>query len=115
LPELVAEHDVCLGIFGTGPKAQRVVPTKIFQGAAAGCALVTSDTAPQRRILGDAAILVPPGDAVAVAAALEKLAADSDALLRSRAAAARLADERFRADVVVAPLVDRLAAQVGAR
>ena len=43
------------GIFGTGPKATRVVPNKVFQGAAAGCALVTSDTAPQRRVLGDAA------------------------------------------------------------
>ena len=48
-PALVAEHDVCLGIFGTGPKALRVVPNKVFQGAAAGCAVVTSDTAPQRR------------------------------------------------------------------
>jgi len=52
LPVLVAGHDVCLGIFGTGPKALRVVPNKVFQGAAAGCAVVTSDTAPQRRALG---------------------------------------------------------------
>ena len=62
LPALVAGHDVCLGIFGTGDKALRVVPNKVFQGAAAGCAIVTSDTAPQRRALGDAAVLVPPGD-----------------------------------------------------
>src|ERR1700757_592358 len=52
LPALVASHDVCLGIFGTGDKALRVVPNKVFQGAAAGCAVVTSDTAPQRRVLG---------------------------------------------------------------
>jgi len=49
-----------LGIFGTGTKALRVVPNKVFQGAAAGCAIVTSDTAPQRRALGAAALLVPP-------------------------------------------------------
>ncbi len=36
-------------IFGDTEKALTVVPTKIYQGAAAGCALVTSDTAPQRR------------------------------------------------------------------
>ncbi|HJQ43473.1 MAG TPA: hypothetical protein VJ831_10345, partial [Jatrophihabitantaceae bacterium] len=36
LPALVAGHDVCLGIFGTTPKASRVVPNKVYQGAAAG-------------------------------------------------------------------------------
>ena len=62
LPALVAGHDVCLGIFGSAAKAARVVPNKVFQGAAAGCALVTSDTPPQRRVLDGAAVLVPPGD-----------------------------------------------------
>ncbi|MEI8239887.1 MAG: glycosyltransferase, partial [Actinomycetota bacterium] len=59
LPAEVAAHDVCLGIFGTTPKALKVVPNKVYQGAAAGCAVVTSDTDPQRRVLGDAAMLVP--------------------------------------------------------
>src|SRR6201999_1086001 len=76
LRRLVAASDVCLGIFGTGAKARRVVPNKIYQGAAAGCAIVTSDTAPQRRVLGDAAVLVPPGDPEALADALLRLAAD---------------------------------------
>ena len=53
LPSIVAAHDVCLGIFGTTPKALRVVPNKVFQGAAAGCVVVTSDTVPQRQMLGD--------------------------------------------------------------
>ena len=74
LPEVVASHDVCLGIFGTGAKALRVIPNKVYQGAAAGCAVVTSDTPPQRRLLGDAAALVPTGDAEALAATLARLA-----------------------------------------
>jgi glycosyltransferase involved in cell wall biosynthesis len=74
LPYLVACHDVCLGIFGTGPKALRVVPNKAFQGAAAGTAIVTSDTAPQRQELGNAAVYVPAGDASALAAELRRLA-----------------------------------------
>src|SRR6201996_2645384 len=108
LPALVASHDVCLGIFGTGDKALRVVPNKVFQGAAAGCAVITSDTAPQRRVLGDAAVLVPPGDAAALADALVRLAGDRETLLKLRHAARRLAAERFTPEQVVGPLTERL-------
>jgi glycosyltransferase involved in cell wall biosynthesis len=108
LPKLVADHDVCLGIFGTGEKARRVVPNKVFQGAAAGCAIITSDTAPQRRLLGDAAVLVPPGDPEALAAALLRLAGDRDALLALRREALELARRQFTAAQVVAPLAARL-------
>jgi glycosyltransferase involved in cell wall biosynthesis len=108
LPALVAAHDVCLGIFGTGDKALRVVPNKVFQGAAAGCAVVTSDTAPQRRVLGDAAVLVPPGDPAALAGALLRLAGDRDEVLKLRHAARQLAAEQFTPEQVVGPLTDRL-------
>ena len=108
LPAVVAAHDVCLGIFGTGDKALRVVPNKVFQGAAAGCAVVTSDTAPQRRVLGDASVLVPPGDPEALADALLGLANDREALLKLRHAARQLASARFTPEQVVAPLTDRL-------
>lgn len=110
LPALVAAHDVCLGIFGTGPKALRVVPNKVFQGAAAGCAIVTSDTAPQRRALGDGAVYVPPGDAGALADALTRLAADRTELAAARRAAHDAVLERFGCAAVVAPLVERLGA-----
>ena len=108
LPLLVAGHDVCLGIFGTGAKATRVVPNKIFQGAAAGCALITSDTEPQRRLLGDAALLVPPGDSAALAEALRSLAADPARLAAVRAASRALALDSFTPARVVGPLHDRL-------
>lgn len=108
LPGVVAAHDVCLGIFGTGTKALRVVPNKVFQGAAAGCAVVTSDTAPQRRMLGDAAVLVPPGDAGALADALQRLASDRAELSDRRHAARELAEQRFTPAQVVQPLLERL-------
>jgi glycosyltransferase involved in cell wall biosynthesis len=111
LPKLVADHDVCLGVFGTGPKALRVVPNKVFQGAAAGCAIVTSDSPPQERVLGDAAALVPPGDSAALAAVLRRLAHDRDELVRLRAAAGDLARQQFTADQVVVPLLDLLRTQ----
>ena len=108
LPETVGSADVCLGIFGTTGKALRVVPNKVFQGAAAGCAIITSDTEPQRRTLGTAALLVPPGDPDALAAALRTLAGDRAELTRLRDEASRIARERFTARQIAAPLVSRL-------
>lgn len=108
LPALVASQHVCLGIFGTTPKAQRVVPTKVFQGLAAGNVVVTSDTEPQRRMLGDAALYVPPGDDAALADVLTALADDLDAAAPD-AAARKAAGDGFRPDQVVATLEERWA------
>ena len=102
LPDLVAAHDVCLGIFGTGPKAQRVVPTKVYQGLAAGCAVVTART-PAAGTLGDAVVSVPPGDPQALADALRHLALDKESLTvardRARAAAEQFSPESSTADL----------------
>src|SRR5436305_1558468 len=112
LPHLVACHDVCLGIFGTGPKALRVVPNKVFQGAAAGAAIVTSDTPPQRQELCDSAVFVPAGDAAALAVALRSLADDRDRLWELRRAAFERANERFHPAAVIVALNARLPAPV---
>jgi glycosyltransferase involved in cell wall biosynthesis len=100
---------VCLGIFGVTPKALRVVPNKVFQGAAAGCAIVTSDTGPQRSALGAAAEFVPPGDPVALADALRRLADDGERLARLRRASAERAGRSFAPSAVVTELRARLA------
>lgn len=110
LPAVVADHDVCLGIFGTGPKALRVTPNKVYQGAAAACAIVTSDTVPQRLSLGDAALYVKPGDADALVDALARLAADPALLRRQQQEARSVAEARFAPAVVVDGLATRLAA-----
>jgi glycosyltransferase involved in cell wall biosynthesis len=110
LPSVIAAQDVCLGIFGAGPKALRVVPNKVYEGAAAGCAVVTSDTRPQREALGDAAVFIRAGDSRALAGALRALAEDPSAVAKLRAAARDRARERFAAPVVVTALRERLAA-----
>ncbi|MGH8875368.1 MAG: glycosyltransferase [Acidimicrobiia bacterium] len=112
LPEVVAGHDVCLGIFGTGPKALRVVPNKVFQGAAAGCAVVTSDTPAQREALGEAAVYVPPGDAHALAEVLAGMVEAPGEVWSARLAAFTRADRHFRGRSVVAPLRRALAGRV---
>lgn len=113
LPKTVADHDICLGIFGKGPKSYRVVPNKVYQGAAAGCAIVTADTPPQRRVLGDAAVFVPPEDPKALAKALDYLANNPKEIERLRAAAHQTAKEHFTPAKIVEPLIDRLNDQVG--
>ncbi|PFG20361.1 glycosyltransferase involved in cell wall biosynthesis [Serinibacter salmoneus] len=108
LRDLVVASDVALGIFGTGEKAQRVVPNKVYQGAAAGCAIVTSDTPPQRRALKAAAIFVAPGDAASLASELHRLNQDASALRTLRVAASTRAMEAFQPAMVVQPLLARL-------
>jgi SAM-dependent methyltransferase len=108
LPALVAGHDVCLGIFGAGDKARRVVPNKVFQGAAAGCVIVTSDTPSQRAALDGAALFVPPGDAAALTEVIMRLSRQPAEVSSGKQAARAAADERFTPATVVADLSDRL-------
>ena len=88
----------------------RVVPNKVFQGAAAGTAIVTSDTPPQRQELGGAAVYVPAGNSPALAAALRELADDRERLSALRSAAFKRANERFHPAAVIEALDARLSA-----
>lgn len=111
LPDLVAGHDVSLGILGTGPKAQRVVPTKVYQGLAAGCAVVTGAT-PAAGTLGDAVLTVPPGDPEALAAELRHLASDKESLTVARDRA-RAAAGQYSPESATRALDDRLGRRAG--
>ena len=84
LPGELCRASCALGIFGTSAKAARVIPNKAFQALACGTPLVTADTPAARELLRDeeSALLVPPGDAPALAAALRRLAADGELLRR---------------------------------
>lgn len=88
LPERMFRAHVVLGVFGDAGEAGRVIPNKVSQGLAAGRCVVTGDTEAARELLapGATAVLVPPGDAAALADALRTLA--DDAALRSRIAGA---------------------------
>jgi glycosyltransferase involved in cell wall biosynthesis len=91
LPAELHASGCALGVFGTSAKAQRVIPNKVFGGLACGAPVVTADTPAARELLvdGESALLVPPGDAQALAAALRRLANEPE--LAERLAAAGLA------------------------
>jgi len=80
LPDELHRAGCALGIFGTSDKARRVIPNKAFQALACGTPLVTADTQAARELLvdGESALLVPPGNADALAAALRRLARDPE-------------------------------------
>jgi len=78
LPDAYRSAGCALGIFGTSEKASRVIPNKAFQALATATPLVTADTPAARELLANErdALLVPPGDAEALAAAIRRLATD---------------------------------------
>lgn len=107
LVPLIDAADVCLGIFGTTDKAQRVIPLKVYASLAMGKPVVTADTPGARELLrdGETALLVPPGDPASLARALLRLSADRDLVRRlGRSAAAlyleRLAPERLAREML---------------
>jgi glycosyltransferase involved in cell wall biosynthesis len=102
LPDEIRSAGCVLGIFGTSPKAQRVIPNKAFQALACGAPLVTADTPAARELLtdGESALLVPPGDPGALADALRGLAADEQ-LARRIAEGGRAVYERAASEAVL--------------
>ncbi|HUK95415.1 MAG TPA: glycosyltransferase [Gaiellaceae bacterium] len=78
LPEELHRAGAALGVFGTSDKAQRVIPNKAFQALACGTPLITADTPAARELLDHerSALLVPPGDPEALAAAMQRLSGD---------------------------------------
>jgi glycosyltransferase involved in cell wall biosynthesis len=90
--DALARADIGLGIFGTTPKAGRVVPHKVYQSMAMGIPTVTRRSRAVAEFFRDREhlLLVPPGDAAALAKALEALA-DDQAMARRIGCAGRAA------------------------
>lgn len=107
LPGLVSSHHVCLGIFGTTAKAGRVTPNKVYQAGAAGCAVVTRDSAPQRTAVGDSAVFVDAGATAALAAAMRMLSSDRTRLRELQEASKNRA-ESWRPGPVTGELYSRI-------
>jgi glycosyltransferase involved in cell wall biosynthesis len=101
LPEELWRAGCSLGIFGTSEKVARVVANKTFEALACGTPVITAATAGARELLvhEQSALLVPPGDAAALAEAISRLAGDSE--LAERLSAGGLAAYQAQASLDV--------------
>jgi glycosyltransferase involved in cell wall biosynthesis len=80
LPARIHQADILLGVFGTTPKAGRVIPNKVYQSLACGRALITRLASAYPELLfhqGNSGLVwVDAGDAKSLAMAVAELASD---------------------------------------
>ncbi len=97
LPQLISEHDVCLGIFSSGIKASMVIPNKLYQCAAVGRAVVSADTPAVQEVFrnGQSILLVPPDNPAELANAIRRLHREPELRQDLAAGALQLMEEHF--------------------
>jgi len=102
LAQRIAKADLCLGIFGTSEKSQRVIPTKVHLALAMEKAVISQDSPAAREILIDGvnAILCPGGDVKSLAKAILALERDRDLCARIAANGHRLFMEKLSTNAV---------------
>ena len=114
LPARIRHADILLGVFGTTPKAQRVIPNKVFQSLACGKPLVTCRAPAYPAGLlegGNSGITwVPAGDSAALAARVAELAHHPERFATLGRAARSSYEKFFSADAIRRQLQLALAA-----
>jgi glycosyltransferase involved in cell wall biosynthesis len=112
LPARIRRADILLGIFGTTPKAGRVIPNKVYQALACGRPVVTrcSDSYPAALAAADNSGLVwsLAGDARSLAEQVARLAAAPDKLHELGEAAAATSRQYFSSSVLRGQLCELL-------
>lgn len=117
LGERIARADVLLGVFSASAKAGRVVPNKVYQALACGRPVVTrrSDAYPaglaELPASASGLVWVEPGDAQALAAAVQGLADDA-AALPEIGAAARATYEKHMSPLAIRSAVEQSLAKI---
>ncbi|TET43895.1 glycosyltransferase [candidate division TA06 bacterium] len=107
LPDLIAEADICLGIFGTTEKAKSVIPNKAFEAIAMAKPLITGDSPAAREVFtsGQNVLLCQMGSPKALADAIRTLMND-DALRQNIAKAGyKLFTEKFTTERIGAEVL----------
>ena len=110
LVKKIKKADICLGIFGTSEKANRVIPHKVYDALCAGCPLVTARTQAAKALMSDGknAILSAPGDAEDLARQIIELKKDENLRNSIANGGRKLFNDNFTTQKIVAPLADWL-------
>ncbi|MBW1717310.1 MAG: glycosyltransferase [Deltaproteobacteria bacterium] len=97
IADRVGVASICLGIFGTGEKARRVIPCKVFPALAMAKPLITGETPAATEALrhGDNAYLVPLNNPQALARAIQVLLDDNQLAANIGLGGAKTFQERF--------------------
>jgi glycosyltransferase involved in cell wall biosynthesis len=117
LAQHMSDADVCLGIFGENPRAERELTNKVVEAMAVGGALITRKSPPVEELLadGESVLLVEPGRPEQLAAAILRL--KNDPALRDRLgqSALRVFQEHCTMGVFAPALKQIILEQIGAR
>jgi glycosyltransferase involved in cell wall biosynthesis len=112
LPARIHQADILLGVFGTTPKAGRVIPNKVFQSLACGRPVVTRSASayPEALVAAENSGLVwtSAGDAQSLADRVAILAADPAKLRQFSEAAVETSRQYFSESVVRRQLSEAL-------
>jgi glycosyltransferase involved in cell wall biosynthesis len=107
VPAFLGELDLfCL------PSRREAMPLALLEAMAAGLPCIATDVGAVRASVGDAAVVVPPADPAALAAALAELLADPDRRQELGRRARAHAVEHFDADVMARRTYEVLALAV---
>lgn len=119
LPARIGQADILLGVFGSTPKAGRVIPNKVYQSLACGRAVVTSsaNAYPEPLRIGENTGLVwtTAGNAHSLAEQVAALAADRDRLNALGNAAAETSRQFFSRDAIRNQLAATMYGLLGSR
>jgi glycosyltransferase involved in cell wall biosynthesis len=109
LPARIHQADILLGVFGTTPKAGRVIPNKVFQSLACGRPVITRSASAYPDGLATAEksglVWVPPGDAQSLADHVARLAA-TPARMRQLDEAAATSSRQYFSDAILRNQLD---------
>ncbi|MBZ0274206.1 glycosyltransferase [bacterium] len=95
IPEYVAAADVAVACFADTPQVATKSPLKVCEYLASGKAIVASNVGEVPRMIGDAGVLVPAGDAPALADGIVQLLANKELRVRLSAKARQRAETEF--------------------